>query len=65
MEFRTSTTRSVVVRELFFFYSSSGQRTGFPSIVHAAHSQLEDVTMSEVCCKVANLNIYVSWCVFY
>lgn len=41
-EFRTSTTPDVVVREVFFC-GSSGQRTGFPSIVHPVQSELEDV----------------------
>lgn len=60
MEFRTSTTPDVVVGELFFFCSLSGQNTGFPSIVHIAHSELEDVyKVLEVCCKVADLYIYV------
>lgn len=60
MEVRTSATPDVVVRELFFFYSLAGQRTGFPSIVHIPHSELEDVyKMLEVFCKVADLYIYV------
>lgn len=53
-------------KTLFFFYSSSRQRTGFPSIVHTAHSGLGDVyKMLEICCKVADLNVYVLWCLSY
>lgn len=53
-EFGISTAPDAVVRELF--YGSSGQRTGFPSIVHTAHSKLEEVyKMLEVCCRVAHL----------
>lgn len=53
-------------KTLFFFYSSSQLRTGFPSIVHTAHSGLGDVyKMLEVCCKLADLNVYVLWCLSY
>lgn len=42
VEFRTCINFDLVVRELFL-HSSSGQKTGFPSIVPAAHSELENL----------------------
>jgi len=56
MAFRTSPTPDAVARKLIFSYSSSGQRTGFPSIVRAALSELGGCTQNvELCCFATNL----------